>query len=134
MKKLLPILLLMTLPVVFDGCSKDNGPYYDDEVAIRDVYYNVNGEEFAITLRGEQEWNDFVNMLFDRADEGCVVLFQCTSTTYEQLTADTKKPLSFKTTDRGEAQKWASEKGKQGYVVIVSYDKKNKVYKCQATK
>lgn len=126
--------MLLVLPAAFAGCSKDH--YFEDGTPVRKVTYAVNGESFDLVLRGDTEWDDFIVMLFDKVGEGYPVLFQCTSTTYEQVTdtLDAKRPLSFKTGNRREAEKWASERGKEGYVVIVSYDKKNKVYKLQALK
>ena len=133
MKKLLPILLLMTLPVVFAGCSKEPVYVEEGDIAIREVTYAINGEKQQTTLRGDDEWDVFVNMLFDKIDEGYLVTFQCTNTTYTDM-AKANKPRSLKTANREEALSWASKMGKEGYVVIVSYDKKKKIYKCQALK
>ena len=134
MKRILPILMLLTFAAIFAGCSMDEEyiDMHENEVAVRQVTYTLNADSYDVVLRGDEEWDGFVAMLFDKVDEGCQATFRCTSTDYEPL--DAKRPLTLKTGDREEAQKWASERGKEGYVVIVSYDKKNKVYKLQALK
>ena len=110
----------------------DSFDKHEFEVAVRHVTYSIDNDNYDIVLRGEEEWNKFVVMLFDKVDDGCQAAFFCTSTDYEPIVA--KRPLTLKTSDRHEAEKWASERGKEGYVVVVSYDKKNKVYRCQALK
>lgn len=124
--------MLLVLPAAFAGCSKE--PYIEDGIPVREVTGSFDDEGFDIVLRGDAEWDDFIVMVFDRVDEGCLASFQCTSTTYEPAKAAVKRPLTFKTGDRREAEKWASERGKEGYVVIVSYDRTNNVYKLQALK
>lgn len=132
MKKTTLLFLLFAVAAIFAGCSRDTG--IEDGLPVRKVTYSINGETMDIVLRGDAEWDDFIVMLFDKVGEGFPVVFQCTGTTYEPDPPDTKRPLTFKTADRNEARKWASEHGKQGYVVIVSYDKRNKLYKLQAVK
>ena len=135
MKRILQYFLLMTFICSVAGCSKDEG--HDDikeGIPVRKVTCTVNDEQQDYILRGDAEWDEFIFKMFDNVDAGCIVSFQCTSTQYESMDADPKRPLTLKTGDRREAEKWASERGKEGYVVIVSYDKKNKVYKCQALK
>lgn len=132
MKRLLPLLLLLVLPAAFVGCSSETTDYGD--VPIRKVTGSFDDEGFDIVLRGDGEWDDFIVNVFDKVDEGCLASFQCISTTYEYAKAIGKRPLTLKTGDRREAEKWASERGKEGYVVVISYDKENKIYKCQALK
>lgn len=134
LKTIKTILFVVLLAATATGCSRDVDYLVpgENEVAVRKVTYSVNDERWDIVLRGEAEWDDFVAKLFDKVDEGCLASFVCTSTSIEPVAA--KRPLSLKTADRDEAYKWASERGKEGYVVVVSYDKRNKVYKCQALK
>ena len=128
--------LFAMLSVLAVSCQKEEviepvDVQIQQSATIRNVTYKVDGATMHATIRGEQNWQDFVDWLFALAEEGHRVSFRNESIYNNQQ--HSKDTVVYTTKDKNKANAWAAEMSELGYEVSIDYDRNTGVYTCTAT-
>lgn len=132
------VALLAVLSIAAAGCQKENivetqtAMQIQQNVIVRDVTYTIDGVTFYATIRGEQNWHDFIGRLLAIAKEGHKVSFRNNNACSNN--PSTKETIHFDTTDPDDANKWCNMMSHYGYTVSMVYDERTGTYHCTATK
>lgn len=133
-KEIRTFALFAVLTLAATSCQKEIGvnPMAISEQTSEtiDVVYSIDGEVFRITIN-ESEWDAFVERMLALAREGYRVSF---SKNGDSMVSPRKEIVTFTTTSEEEAHAWANNMANQGYEVTITYDKKTKIYTCEAVK
>ena len=133
-KKIKTIAVLTVLSFMAVGCQKEslNEDYIgiQQTVSVRNVRYTIDGASHFLTVRGEQNWQEFVGWMLQMAKAGHKVSFRIENDTSCQQS--TKNVVVFKTTDEKEAQDWCKTMTENGYDVTIEYDPHTGIYTCTA--
>ena len=133
-KNLKSIALLAVLSLAAAGCQKETiveqGVQVQQNASVRTVIYTVDGMTMQISLRGEQEWQNFLNWMFALAEEGHQVTFFNDSA--RNNIQSTKEKVVYTTDDKSDALRWAADMTENGYEVTIVYDSSTGIYTCTA--
>lgn len=129
------VALLAVLGMAAAGCQKESAvePVIatDNPVAMRTVYYSIDGECGQVTFLDEHSWKDFLDWMFALAQEGRSVSFREGSALRQSAAKDV---VTYTTKVKNEAYAWADIMVKQGYEVSVQYNASTGIYTCTAIK
>ena len=126
---------LMLFLALFGGvatsCTKEELTESPCVAAIsQSAAYVVDGRLCYANPQTEEEWAAFLDRMFALVEEGHTVQFWRNG--LRQQYAAAKEVITFTTTDREKAKKWAAEKAAAGYSVTVSFDQQSGIYTCIA--
>ena len=128
--------LLAVLSIAAVGCQKEPivepTMQFQQNVNIRNVTYTIDGVTFFATVRGEQNWHDFIDRLLALAKEGHKVSFRNNDACSNN--PSTKEVVQYVTTDPDDADKWCAIMTDNGYDVEIEYDSRTGRFICTATK
>lgn len=126
--------LLAVLSIAAVGCQKETivepTAQFQQNVVARYATYTIDGITMHTTIYGEQNWHNFIDWLLTKAEEGHRVSFH--NGNYNSTFASSKKTVTFKTTDKNQANAWCNEMAEAGYVVSMEYDESTGTYFCTA--
>lgn len=119
--------LTVMLALSFAACGPEPVTPDDGNSDSRErvVLYSVDAVEMRQTLETDKEWDALLDLFCSYAQEGKVVKFYNTShaqTFSDKNSCNTKRAISFSTTNRDEMVAWMKEMEKQGRTVSVSFD------------
>ena len=101
-------------------------------VTSQSAAYVVDGRLCYANPQTEEEWAAFHNRMFALAEEGHTVQFWRNG--LRQQYAATKEVVTFTTTDKEKARKWAAEKTEEGFVVTITFNQQTGEYTCIAVR
>ncbi len=130
------VALFTVLSLMAVGCQKETivepvDAQIQQATEIRHVTYTIDGVTMYTTIRGEQNWRDFIDWITRLAEEGHSVSFR-NENTYSN-SQHSKDTVVFTTKDRDKAIAWSIEMTEQGYEVSVTYNETTGIYTCTAT-
>lgn len=137
MKKIIRTVALFTaMSMVAVGCQKE--PMLDFQTTVSEessinITYAVDGVTHQASFACEDEWQDFLVLLFTWAEEGRDVSFYNTNS-YAANAKQNRKVVTFTTNSKEEAIGWADAMEHDGYTVRIDYDDKTGIYTCTAVK
>ena len=131
-----PIALLAVLSIAAAGCQKEPivepTMQFQQNVNIRNVTYTIDGVTFFATVRGEQNWHDFIDRLLALAKEGHKVSFRNGDVCQSGMSA--KETVHYYTNNSEDARNWCVTMADKGYSVSMEYDDETGRYHCTAIK
>lgn len=135
MKKVfISVALISVLATMTISCKKEEMynlyPNAEDVNAVRIIRYTINGNEYNVTIYGENQWREFVNRMMALAYEGNEVHFTNESALNSSIAS--KDVHVYKTKDEDDANRWVREMADQGYTVNITYE--DGVFICTAVK
>ena len=134
MINLKPIALLAVLSIAAVGCQKEPivepAMQLQQNAVIRNITYNIDGVTFYTTIRGEQNWQEFLDSMFAYAKDGHKVSIRNNSV-YSNA-PKSRDVVTYTTTSQSDAQKWCNNMLNAGYEVTMTYDPRTGLYTCTA--
>lgn len=128
------VVFFVALSIAFAGCQKE--PIVDSHIMVTDetnaisVVCTIDGvcQQFSFTRY--EEWHAFLNQLFKLVENGRTVSFYNTGVTVN--TKQTRKIVTYETSDKKDAEAWAEDMRKDGYRVTIMFDASSGKYTCIA--
>ncbi len=131
------VALFTVLSLMAVGCQKETivepNSTVQQTMSVRVVSYTIDGMTHHITIRGEKNWQEFIDTLLALAKEGHSVSFRNESANNVNG-CSSKDVVTYVTNNEEDAQKWCNLMADKGYVVSMSYDERTGEYTCIAVK
>ena len=101
-------------------------------VSAQSATYVVDGQQYYANPQTDEEWAAFFDRMLALAKEGHTIQFWRNG--LRQQFASTKEVVTFTTTDKEKARKWAAEKTEEGFVVTIMFNQQTGEYTCIAVR
>ena len=130
------VALLAVLTLTAAGCQKDNNVEptitIQQSVVVRNITYTIDGIQMHATIRGEHDWQVFIDHLLALSKKGHKVSVKDDGK-YSNV-SQAKDVVIFTTTSEEEANKWCNKMIEEGYEVWIEYDPETGKYTCTAVR
>lgn len=127
------IALFLLLCPTFNSCEKDLESHLSPAIQYQSasLCYSVDGIFHTVTV-SEEDLHYFYLRLVDLARNGHKITIQGSTTTDNPVAG--KEIVTYRTSNRADAAKWAEEMKGKGYDVSIEYDNESGMYNCTAVK
>ena len=127
------MLFLALIGCVTTSCTKEELTEKPSAVvSAQSAAYVVDGQQYYANPQTDEEWAAFFDRMLALAKEGHTIQFWRNG--LRQQFASTKEVVTFTTTDKEKARKWASEKTEEGFVVTIMFNQQTGEYTCIAVR
>ena len=132
-KKIRLMVFLALIGCVTASCTKEELTEKPSAVvAAQSATYVVDGRQYYANPQTEEEWTAFFDRMFALAEEGHTVQFWRNGANRQLAAA--KEVVTYTTSDKKKAQKWAEEKEEEGFEVTITFNPQTGEYTCIATR
>ncbi len=128
------VAFLVTLSIASAGCQKE--PIVESQIMVTDetnaisVVCTIDGVCQQYSFSRYEEWHAFLDQLFKMAENGRTVSFYNAGLTVNAK--QTRKIVTYETSDEKDAMAWAEGMRKDGYRVTIMFDASSGKYTCIA--
>lgn len=101
-----------------------------EQCGVKTVHYSIDGIAGSSVVQNEMEYDELLASLLTLARNGSVVKIYSANGSNDL----TKETVEYKTPNYGQALSWSKNMTDAGYNVVITYDKTQDLYICQATR